>query len=64
MSEGTCHFCGGDTPCDCTATCKHCPHIGHEHSLTGLCRGTNYDTFPFKEEPCHNHIFEPQEVTQ
>ncbi len=58
-----CHFCGGPTPCDCTTECKHCPHIGHEHSADGTCRGTNFDVYPFVQEECAPHQYEPKEVS-
>jgi hypothetical protein len=59
---GTCHFCGGDTPCKCTAECRICRHIGHEHSADGHCRGTDYSITPFVEEFCYPHPFEPVSV--
>lgn len=64
--DAPCHFCGGPTPCECTAECSVCGHIGHEHSADGTCRGTNYDvTWPENkpvEEPCEPHAFVPVSV--
>ena len=62
MSDIPCHFCGGPIPCECTAECRICGHIGHEHSADGTCRGTNYDVHPYVQEMCEPHMFEPVPV--
>lgn len=62
MIGGTCHFCGGDTPCECTDKCRICGHIGHEHYGDGRCRGTNYDGYVLIEESCPPHMFETRSV--
>ena len=59
----TCHFCGGETPCDCTTDCGHCPHIGHEHYADGRCRGTVYFDGPMHVEDCLDHQYEPVSVS-